>query len=140
MTKYEIRRKISYNESQIRNCQAKINGLEGQISELESLRGKVERLASNFTSRQTARRTNLSRVETVACLNQKLVASYVSGMNNMLNNSEYNSACSGLSTASDRINNQIRNLRNQVQDNVNSINLYRSRINYWNDQLRRMSK
>ena len=62
MTENEIIRKISYNNDRIGACRADIRNLENQIAQLETLRGKVQNLHSNFSNRQSRRRAKLSNM------------------------------------------------------------------------------
>ena len=135
MTENEIIRKISYNNDRIGACRADIRNLENQIAQLETLRGKVQNLHSNFSNRQSRRRAKLSNMYSASKRNKNIVNRYTSA-----NGSEYNNASNGLSAAVERINEQIRSLGGKVQSNYNAINQYNRNVDYWNRKLSDLRK
>ena len=126
MTKQEVQNNIRYNENLVNQYQREINSLNSQvrtlnsrisqlnsqigslnsrkqtlsneIAELQRLKTKLQGLRDNFSARQSKRVSGFNR-NTTQVLSVKFIASYISGMRDLLSGQEYRNTYNGLTTA-----------------------------------------
>ena len=122
MDRTEIQEKINYYQNAIDNSLEERSKLEQQIEELCNLSIKLGTLKSDFESKQLSRKNGLEKLcQTKNTI--KAISSYCSGMNSLLNGTEYNSANTGLVTAQQSTDSKRKNLElelDTVNDNLSS--------------------
>lgn len=135
MTEYEIRNNIRYNEELVDDCQSKIRELEEQIDSLECLKSKFLTLQTNFGDRQDARKRGLSGIFNKTG-QMRIASRYYSGMNDLLNGTEFMNAYNGLSDAKDAIVQELNKIYTKKDDLSGELNYRKQRITYWKTQLK----
>lgn len=137
MTEQEIKSNIRYNEELVEPYQGQMRELEEQISSLECLKNKFTTLQTNFGSRQDARKRCLSSVSSRVS-QIKIASRYYSGMNDLLNGTEFINAYNGLEDAKGTITRELDRIYMQLDDLSGKLNYRTQRITYWRTQLRNL--
>ncbi|WP_075718706.1 hypothetical protein [Roseburia sp. 499] len=137
MTEYEIRSKIRRNEDMVDSYQSQIRELEEQMEDLEYLRSKFSTLQTNFGNKQDVRKRGLSGVFAKTA-QIKIASRYYSGMNDLLNGTEFMNAYNGLSDAKDTIVRELDKIFTQREDLTRELNYRKQRITYWETELRKL--
>ena len=176
MTRQEVLNNIAYNENLVNQYQREINNLNNRIrtlnadinqynsrisnynskkqtlnrelDELRRLKTKLTGLKDRFTQRQTNRVNNFNKYNTFS-KGVNFIASYITGMKDLLSGQEYRNAYNGLTSAEEKVTSKIRAKQedvNSVQNQINSaqrsidntkanINSCRTKINQRNSDL-----
>lgn len=134
MTSSEIRNNIQYNENLINQYNAEKRNINNKLDELECLRDKFSTLQNDFGNRQFRRQQNLS-IYSSKRLQNKIFASYCTGMGSLLRGTEFNNAYEGLSYAKQKINVKIQELIGDLSSCERKIANANAQKEYWKAQL-----
>ena len=139
MTRTEIKNNILYNENLVVSYQKSIREINSKINELNKLKSKYSSLQSSFSAKQRKRKNKFNS-NFSGTFNVRLISSYISGMRNLLSGNEYKNAYNGLTTAIEKINNQIKKLQKQLNDYNDKLAYRKKRILYWKEQLKKVQQ
>lgn len=145
----ELNRQIRNLNQEIDNLNRQSNQFENQINELKQLKRKYENLRSSFENKQILRKQKFSNVFSKANT-VGFIASYLSGMSDLLSGQEYRRAYNGLSEAVNKIvkkinmiqrekydiEDEIRRKRYYINERENDITLCKRRLNETDNNLR----
>lgn len=138
-TRAEINNKIRYYENLIQQYQNSANKSNTQISELISLKSKMQSYQRDFSNRETNRKNKVVN-GFGGKFNFKFISSYVSGMKNLIAGSDYRRAYNSISSGISRVEKQISQLRSDAMNYNNKIRSCRNNITYWRNQLKYAKK
>lgn len=134
-TRAEIKNNIRYNEDLINTYQKSVSKLKKQISELKSLKSKMQSYQKDFSNRESKRKSKVIN----GFGNKKsfrFVSAYINGMKKLITGSEYKKAYNSISSGIKKVDKEISHLRSDVSEYEDKINYRKKRVSYWYDQLK----
>lgn len=135
MNSYEIRNNIRYNENLIDQYYSEKAGIVTKIEELEQLQKRFTTFQNEFCEIQDHRQLGLTKFSQTTISN-KIIPSYISGMNALLRGAEFNNAYHGLTAAKSKVESKRQELLQELRDCEGRISYRESRKLYWQEQLR----
>lgn len=134
-TRAEIVNNIRNIEKVIQSYQISIKKLNNEISELTSLKLKMQSYQKDFSHRESNRKNKVIN-NFGKEFNFKFTSTYIKAMRNIMAGSDYRRAYNSISAAISRIDKQIAQLRAEISNYNNQIKYKRNQIVQWKEQLK----
>lgn len=115
MNKYVIKDELRYSEAIVDSYHEQILALKDDIDRLECLRGRLAALQTELEERQSVRKRRLAEF-LHAGFRLKIVSEYYSGMESLLNGTEFSRVYDGLAETKDAVLREENKLRDQMED------------------------
>lgn len=132
-----MQQQISNFTRMIENCESAIKQKEEQISELKVLKGRYQTIGEEVSLRNEASKTDLERFGSGSGL-LKVVQSYYTGMDNILNGNEFKIAIQDIFDAVTHVSKRIGALEQGIADLRSQIGQYQRQIMYCQEEIRRI--